>query len=242
MRPFRYHRQALAATLFAGAAAALTGCQQPVSVSPTDAPPAEATPAFRAIEIQQASSVSAESVPAAVQTGSFEEPYVQPTSVPTATPAPVTAAPARSTVVTTMATELPQKSATAVSAETSEPEQEIASFAPAKALLFESGIASTYGNGDGFEGMRTGCGGIFHTGIVQVAHKTLPCGTVVRIEDTHTGKTVDAEVTDRGPYVPGRIVDLSLAAFTQLDPSGTGLLHVNVYVLDTSHQYVYRLS
>jgi len=45
MRPYRYHRQALAATLFAGAAAALLGCQQPVSLSPTDAPPAEATPA-----------------------------------------------------------------------------------------------------------------------------------------------------------------------------------------------------
>ena len=68
-----------------------------------------------------------------------------------------------------------------------------------------------------------------------------PCGTVVRVEDTDTGKSVDAEVTDRGPYVDGRIVDLSLAAFTQLDPTGTGLLHVNVYILDTSNQYTYRL-
>src|SRR5262245_27755512 len=134
MRPFRYHRQALAATLFAGAAAALLGCQQPASMSPTDAPPAEATPTFRTMETQKANSVSAEFVPAAVQTGSFEEPYVQPTSVPTATPAPVTAAPAPSTELTTMATEPPQKSATAVSAETSQPEREIASFALAKGL------------------------------------------------------------------------------------------------------------
>jgi len=107
--------------------------------------------------------------------------------------------------------------------------------------VYESGIASTYGDGYGFEGLRTGCGGIFHTRQVQVAHKTLPCGTVVRIQDTDSGKSVDAEVTDRGPYVDGRIVDLSQAAFTQLDARGTGLLHVNVYVVDTSNQYRYRL-
>ena len=95
-----------------------------------------------------------------------------------------------------------------------------------------AGIASTYGEGDGFEGNRTACGQIFHTSVVQIAHKTLPCGTVVRVEDPDTAITVDAEVTDRGPYVAGRIVDLSWAAFKQLDPSGPGLLHVNVYVLN----------
>src|SRR5205809_837040 len=82
---------------------------------------------------------------------------------------------------------------------------------------------------------------IFHTHVVQVAHKSLPCGTVIRIEDTDTGKSIDAEVTDRGPYVAGRIVDLSYAAFTQLDPIGTGLLNVNVYIVDTSNQYLYKL-
>ena len=95
---------------------------------------------------------------------------------------------------------------------------EAANSAP-RLTVYESGIASTYGDGDGFEGLRTGCGGIFHTHEVQVAHKTLPCGTVVRVQDTDTGKSVDAEVTDRGPYVDGRIVDLSLAAFKKLDPT-----------------------
>ncbi len=103
--------------------------------------------------------------------------------------------------------------------------------APAPAL-FESGIASTYGSGDGFEGRRTACGRVFHTNVVQVAHKTLPCGTLVRVEDSQTGRTVDAEVTDRGPYVRGRIVDLSWAAFRELEPAGPGLLQVNVYLLD----------
>ena len=98
--------------------------------------------------------------------------------------------------------------------------------------LFERGIASTYGEGDGFEGNRTACGQIFHTSVVQIAHKSLPCGTVVRVEDPATGHSVDAEVTDRGPYVPGRVVDLSWAAFQQLDPTAPGLLRVNLYVLN----------
>jgi rare lipoprotein A len=101
-----------------------------------------------------------------------------------------------------------------------------------KPKVFQSGIASTYGEGDGFEGNRTACGQIFRTRIVQVAHKSLPCGTLIRIEDADTGRTVDAEVTDRGPYIPGRIVDLSWGAFSQLEPSGPGLLRVNVYLLD----------
>ena len=98
--------------------------------------------------------------------------------------------------------------------------------------LFESGIASTYGEGDGFEGNRTACGQVFHTRTVQIAHKTLPCGTLVHVVDTDTGNSVDARVTDRGPYVAGRVVDLSWGAFSQLDPTGPGLLHVNVYVVD----------
>jgi rare lipoprotein A (peptidoglycan hydrolase) len=98
--------------------------------------------------------------------------------------------------------------------------------------LVETGVASTYGEGDGFEGARTACGQVFHTMVVQIAHKTLPCGTMVRVVDTSTGNSVDAPVTDRGPYIPGRVVDLSWAAFQQLDPTGPGLLHVNIYVID----------
>ena len=103
---------------------------------------------------------------------------------------------------------------------------------PPKPAMFETGIASTYGEGDGFEGNRTACGQVFHTNVVQIAHKSLPCGTAVRVQDTDTGLSVDAVVTDRGPYVTGRIVDLSWGAFKQLHPAGPGLLHVNVYLLD----------
>src|SRR2546428_6294273 len=100
-----------------------------------------------------------------------------------------------------------------------------------KPVAFEKGVASTYGEGDGFEGNRTACGQIFHTSVVQIAHKSLPCGTMVRVEDVDTGLSVDAEVTDRGPYVSGRVVDLSWGAFKQLDPTGPGLLRVKVYLL-----------
>jgi peptidoglycan lytic transglycosylase len=143
-------------------------------------------------------------VTAAVETGQFEE-LVKPSPVPP-TSVPPTPAP---TVVPTVAP------------------------TPAPAVtLYESGIASTYGEGDGFEGNLTACGQVFHTSVVQIAHKSLPCGTVVRVEDTDTGRSVEARVTDRGPYVPGRIVDLSWGAFQQLDPTGPGLLHVNVYLLN----------
>ena len=141
---------------------------------------------------------------AAVPVGHFEEP-VKPTPVPTVAPT--------ATPVPTLA---PNVAPTAVP----------------KPPVFETGVASTYGQGDGFEGNRTACGQVFRTAVVQVAHKSLPCGTMLRIEDSATGATVDAEVTDRGPYIPGRIVDLSWAAFRQLDSRGPGLLHVNVYLLD----------
>jgi rare lipoprotein A (peptidoglycan hydrolase) len=103
---------------------------------------------------------------------------------------------------------------------------------PTARTLYESGIASTYGEGDGFEGQRTACGQVFHTTDVQIAHKSLPCGTRVLVEDTSTGRSVEASVTDRGPYVAGRIVDLSWGAFRELDSTGPGLLQVNVYVLE----------
>jgi rare lipoprotein A (peptidoglycan hydrolase) len=140
---------------------------------------------------------------AAVPSGQFEE-LVKPTPTPTVLPTPVPS------VVPTPAP----------------------TVSPTKPPVFEHGIASTYGLGDGFEGNLTACGQVFRTQVVQVAHKSLPCGTLIRIEDIDTGLSVDAEVTDRGPYIRGRIVDLSWGAFKQLDASGPGLLSVNVYVLN----------
>src|SRR5438105_3571771 len=146
MRPFRFPRHALAATLFAGAAATLIGCQQLVTLSPAAAPEAQTTPAFRALETQKATFVNAAFMTAAAPSASFEAQYVKPTSVPTAAPTAAPAAPVAPV------TEAPKQSAEPVVAKVAEPEQEIASFEAPKMLVYESGIASTYGNGDGFEG------------------------------------------------------------------------------------------
>ncbi len=196
------HRAALG-LLFAGSIA-LIGAQQILGTS-VNAQTTEAVVETHNLEPLQLSqpATSISMVNAAESTGQFEDLVLPtPTSLPTAAP-----------------TAVPPTPPTTAPSATPEP------------TLYESGIASTYGESDGFEGNLTACGQVFHTRVVQIAHKSLPCGTHVRVEDADTGRTVDATVTDRGPYVPGRIVDLSWGAFQQLDPTGPGLLHVNVYVL-----------
>ena len=143
------------------------------------------------------------------------------------------AAPVSAADATIIAPGLPEFLTPAEIAAVVEPELAMVAVVPhpSKGVLLETGIASTYGTGDGFQGNRTACGQIFDTYIPQVAHKTLPCGTMVRVEDAETGESVTVEVTDRGPYIKGRVVDLSWAAFRKLDPSAPGLRPVSVYVL-----------
>jgi rare lipoprotein A len=194
-------------TLPAVATVALIGCTQLLPIAPATAPRAQLAPSAPTLAFQPLRSDAL--MAAALPVGAFEEPYTPP-APPAPAPEPE-----------------PQPAVAPVVEE--EPVQQAAS-AP-KEDPFESGIASTYGVGDGFQGNRTACGQIFNTHIVQVAHKTLKCGTVIRIEDAETGKSVVAEVTDRGPYIKGRIVDLSWAAFRELDPRG-GLRPVHVYLVE----------
>jgi rare lipoprotein A len=74
-------------------------------------------------------------------------------------------------------------------------------------------IASWYG--PGFYGNHTACGQVFTPAIMGVAHKTLPCGSMVTLE--HNGHVVTLEVIDRGPYIAGREFDLSKPAKDLLD-------------------------
>jgi rare lipoprotein A (peptidoglycan hydrolase) len=201
----RFARHRAAVSLVLAGSIALIGVQQ-VLGAVADAQTTEAIVDAHDLQPLGASlsATQPQTVTAAVPSGQFEDVHQ-----PTPTPAPTQ-------VPTAVPTTVPMPAPTAAQA----------------ATLFESGIASTYGEGDGFEGNRTACGQIFHTSVVQIAHKSLPCGTLVRVVDTDTGTSVEARVTDRGPYVSGRIVDLSWGAFKQLDPTGPGLLHVNVYLLD----------
>jgi hypothetical protein len=76
--------------------------------------------------------------------------------------------------------------------------------------------------GPGFYGKRTACGHAYTTTIMGVAHRTLPCGTMVRFRNPANGKQITVPVIDRGPYVAGRQWDLSGAACTALAHCYTG--------------------
>ncbi len=82
-----------------------------------------------------------------------------------------------------------------------------------------SGLASWYG--PGFQGRRTANGEKFNTHALTAAHKTLPFGTRVRVVNKRNGRSVVVRINDRGPYVRGRIIDLSHAAARAIGFSGT---------------------
>jgi rare lipoprotein A len=86
----------------------------------------------------------------------------------------------------------------------------------------QCGRASWYG--PGFHGKKAASGERFNQNAMTAAHKSLPFGTVVRVVDQRTGKSIKVTINDRGPYAKGRIIDLSKAAATKLGirNAGTG--------------------
>ena len=92
----------------------------------------------------------------------------------------------------------------------------------------EQGIASWYG--PGFQGRRTASGEIFDTYELTAAHKTLPFGTLLKVTNLGNEKSVIVRVNDRGPFVKGRIIDLSYAAKSEL--SIDGVAEVKIEVID----------
>jgi rare lipoprotein A len=90
------------------------------------------------------------------------------------------------------------------------------------------GTASHYGRGHA--GLRTASGERFNPEAMTCAHRTLPLGSVVKVTNIETGKHVDVTVNDRGPYIRGRIVDLSERAARELGVGDRGLLHVSIEV------------
>lgn len=82
--------------------------------------------------------------------------------------------------------------------------------APAQA---GQGIASHYGPGTG--AMACG-GGEVKPGAMTAAHRTLPCGTKVHVTNTRNGRSVVVRITDRGPFIRGRIIDLTTGAAARL--------------------------
>ena len=79
---------------------------------------------------------------------------------------------------------------------------------------------------------KTASGKVYDKNKLTAAHKTLPFGTVVRVTNKKNGKTVDVEITDRGPFRPGRIIDLSVAAAKELDMMKAGVVPVIISILE----------
>ena len=91
----------------------------------------------------------------------------------------------------------------------------------------ERGLASWYGGK--FHGRRTASGETFDRNALTAAHKTLPFGALVRVRHAGTGKEVVVRITDRGPFVKGRIIDLSQAAAAAIGLTRAGVAPVVVF-------------
>ena len=97
---------------------------------------------------------------------------------------------------------------------------------PSEASGKSHGIASFYS-----EGNRTASGEKFNPQELTAAHPTLPFGTKLRVTNQHTGRSVTVRVNDRGPYVPGRVVDVSYSAAQALGMVGRGVAPVKLDVV-----------
>jgi rare lipoprotein A len=92
-----------------------------------------------------------------------------------------------------------------------------------------TGMASYYGGR--FHGRRTASGARFDANGLTAAHRSLPFGTRVRVTHLGTGRSVVVQINDRGPFVGGRIIDLSSGAAGALGMHGQGVARVQVSVL-----------
>ena len=95
----------------------------------------------------------------------------------------------------------------------------------------QDGVASWYG--PGFHGKRTSSRERYDQYDLTAAHRTLPLGTWVLVTNRLNGRSVRVYVNDRGPYVDGRLIDLSYGAATAIGMVGTGTVPVRIVVLGT---------
>jgi len=112
----------------------------------------------------------------------------------------------------------------------------IALFASLSTPLFaaapgqvQTGIASYYH--DSLHGNKTASGQVYDKNKISAAHKRLPLGSKVRVTDTKTGRSIVVHINDRGPFIKGRIIDLSRRAAKDLGIIKRGITPVKVEVL-----------
>lgn len=92
------------------------------------------------------------------------------------------------------------------------------------APLSQCGEASWYDH----HGLPTAFGGVIDANAMTAAHRSLPQGTMVRVENTLNGRAVVVEIVDRGPFTRGRVIDVSRAAAEELGFKGRGVTRVRI--------------
>jgi peptidoglycan lytic transglycosylase len=113
-----------------------------------------------------------------------------------------------------------------------EEDREVISLPPdAKPIYTETGIASWYGAP--YHNRRGSNGEVYDMNAFTAAHRTLPLGSIVRVTNVKTGNAALVRITDRGPFIRGRILDLSLAAAKKLDVWQPGLATVKIELMQT---------
>lgn len=103
------------------------------------------------------------------------------------------------------------------------PSAQVANETP---LLTETGLASWYG--PPYHNRRAADGSIYDQNAMTAAHRTLPMGSMVRVTNLSNSESVVVRITDRGPFIDGRIIDLSLAAAKLIDVYRPGTARVRV--------------
>jgi rare lipoprotein A len=109
-----------------------------------------------------------------------------------------------------------------------------ARFNRAPAQSRSHGLASYYG--DGFAGRLTANGERYHPRAFTAAHRSLPFGTIVRVVREDSGQTIYVRINDRGPFVRGRVLDLSRAAAEAIDMLRAGVVRVRVEVVERGRE------
>ena len=105
---------------------------------------------------------------------------------------------------------------------------------PARVGAAETGVASWYGRP--YHGRPTSTGEIYDMDRLTAAHLRLPFGTIVRVTNLDNRRTVDVRINDRGPFVKGRLIDLSRAAAREIAMIGPGTARVRVEVVAAPRQ------
>src|SRR5262249_3128079 len=101
----------------------------------------------------------------------------------------------------------------------------------ARPISTETGFASWYG--PPYHNRRGSNGEVYNMHAMTAAHRTLPLGSIVRVTNVKTEHSVLVRITDRGPFIPGRVLDLSLAAARKIDVYQPGVAEVKVEVMET---------